>query len=87
MNQHRTIRQLRADAQAIFWAGIEAVDAQKAVARHLSLDDDGILRIGIFVFLFRTLEGPSLWVQARLRRQWRLPLKELSHRVSCPRDW
>jgi hydroxypyruvate reductase len=49
MNQHRTIRQLRADAQAIFWAGIEAVDAQKAVARHLSLDDDGILRIGTHI--------------------------------------
>jgi glycerate 2-kinase len=47
MSENQTLRQLRADAQAIFWAGIEAVGAQKAVARHLSMDvDNNVLRIG-----------------------------------------
>jgi glycerate 2-kinase len=47
MNRHRTLHQLHADAKAIFAAAIDAVDAQKAVARHLSLDtSNGILRIG-----------------------------------------
>jgi len=38
MSEQRTLQGLRADAETIFRAGIEAVDAQKAVARHLSLD-------------------------------------------------
>jgi hydroxypyruvate reductase len=47
MSENQTLRQLRADAEAIFWAGIEAVDAQKVVARHLSMDvDNKVLRVG-----------------------------------------
>lgn len=47
MSDLRTNDQMRADAKAIFWAGINAVDAQKAVARNLSIDDQkNVLRIG-----------------------------------------
>jgi hydroxypyruvate reductase len=52
MSENQTLRQLRADAQAIFWAGIEAVDAQKAVARHLSMDvDNNVLRVGADIYV------------------------------------
>jgi glycerate 2-kinase len=47
MRNRRTTDQLREDAQAIFWAGIEAVNAQRAVARYLSIDTErDALRIG-----------------------------------------
>lgn len=36
-----SLSQLRADAQAIFQAGLDAVDARNAVSRHLSLDSSG----------------------------------------------
>jgi glycerate 2-kinase len=37
----RSLSQLRADAQSIFQAGLDAVDARNAVSRHLSLDSNG----------------------------------------------
>jgi hydroxypyruvate reductase len=47
MAENRTLGKLRADAETIFWAGINAVDAQKAVAHHLSTDiRNDVLRIG-----------------------------------------
>lgn len=47
MSECRTTHQLRLDAETIFWAGIDAVDAQKAVTRHLSVDDEtNVLRLG-----------------------------------------
>lgn len=47
MRRPRTVRDLRSDAETIFRAGLAAVDAGEAVARHLSLDRGrNLLRLG-----------------------------------------
>ncbi len=52
MSERRTNHQLRIDAQAIYWAGVDAVDARNAVTRHLSIEDEtNVLRVGTDVRL------------------------------------